>query len=182
MKHQTDPKLSSWVNHYGCFFMCMVYWFYFQLTGKDREYEEIESIKQKAFDAGIISGDLNHDGDLDDSGEGEIQGDMLLKGIHVNGKDALCDIAGVPLHYIGSVPVEHYKWEPGHFCIGQFHNAWKDSKGKHEFTHYVGVNGRMIAGRKNDREVVEYDPIPDSNTVRIGKLVAVRVFVKKGGA
>lgn len=180
MKHQTDSQFCSWINHYGCFFMVLVYWFYYLLTQKDRDYDEIETIRVAAFESGIISGDLNHDGDLDDAGEGEIQGDMLVKGQHINGKDALAALADVPLHYVGRVPINSYVWQPGHYCIGEFYHEWTANGKVKKFTHYVAVSGRGIAARKTDAEIVTYDSIPGSNTVANGKLVAVRVFVKKG--
>lgn len=159
--------------------MVMVYWFYFLLTKIDRGADEIIAIKDKAFERGIISGDLNHDGDLDDAGEGEIQGDMLVKGQHINGKDALAKLADVPLHYIGKIGITSYVWQPGHYCIGEYYNEWTAADGKKKsFRHFVAINGREVAKRKTDKEVVTYDPIPNSNTVANGKLVAVRVFVK----
>ena len=182
MKHQTDVKFCPWINDFGCMFLVMVYWFYFLLTNLDRGYDEIEGIRKEAFDKGIISGDLNHDGDLNDAGEGEIQGEMKIDGKDVDGKDALCDIAGVKLHYIGRVPVESYRWEPGHYCMGEFYHEWDDAKGHHKYRHFVAINGREVATRKSDKEIVTYDPIPNSNTVANGKLVAIRVFVKKGDA
>ena len=175
MKHQTDAQLGKWTNSYGCFFMSLVYWLYWLITGIDRKYTEIIGIKDAAFDLGVITGDLNRDGDLDDAGAGEIQGDVRIVGKIVNGKDELLRLARVPLKYTGRVPIGDYRHEAGDYCIGEFWREWVEGGREKKFIHFVGIDGAKLRGRKTDREVVVYDPIQNSRTVRDGRLVAVRV-------
>lgn len=150
MKHQTDSQFLGYINKYGCFFMCMTYWFSFKKDGIELSYEFLNSIWTKAIDKGIISGDLNHDGDMDDAKE-------LL----ILDKDKLLSLVGLKLKYVGSFNTIDFIKKDGQLYIGEFHN---DRTG---FTHFIAVDENLK---------IIYDPILDSVTAREGKIKTVRVF------
>jgi hypothetical protein len=149
MKHQTDTQLTHYINKYGCFFMCMCYWFKFQIEGKEPDYGFLNALLANAINLGIISGDLNHDGDMDDSNE-------LL----VLDKNRLLELAGLKIKYLGLFSPD--KTIPtGNFAIGEFYNE------RTKFTHFVAIGP--------DKKAV-YDPILNSVTYREGGLKSIRLF------
>lgn len=144
MIYQNDPYVKThcpelW--HYGCAFLSVAYY-----------REKYESIPWKAADlvevwnrakaCGVISGDLNGDGDTDDGGECEIQN-----------WTELCTILGVhlrniPGHFAPRDPITR-----GYYSICAWYNPTT------KFTHFV-------VGTKKP---VEFDPIMGgSRTVREG--------------
>ena len=70
--NQADPGLISPIQHYGCYFLTLAQTSPIVFQG-DEGAQRLNGIWAKATDKGIISGDINHDGDLDDDGEAEIQ-------------------------------------------------------------------------------------------------------------
>jgi len=149
MKRQTDLQLIGYISKYGCFFMCMVYWLSLK-KGHDVEYDFLNVVWQNAILKGIISGDVNKDGDMDDGNE-------LL----ILDKDKLLRLAGVDMRYIGSFAPKAVTKQDGVYLIGEMYNE------RTKFTHFVGLD---------DNFKVEYDPIENSITAREGVLKSVRVF------
>jgi len=149
MKHQTDLQLIGYIAKYGCFFMDMTYWLSSK-KGNDLAYDFLNVVWMTAIQKGIISGDVNKDGDMDDA-------DELL----ILDKDKLLTLAGVDMKYLGSFPPEAIIKKAGVYFIGEFYNE------RTKFTHFVGLD---------DNLKVEYDPIENSVTVKEGKLKTVRVF------
>ena len=156
MVYQNDPIIvrncpEMW--HYGCAYLSLA-WYREKYDRKPWEAEELIKIWELARKKGIISGDLNKDGDIDDSGEGEIQDWTQL-----------CSLLGI-----------HLKNIPGHFApddpiVKGYYSicAWYNPITK--FTHFV-------VGTKRP---VEFDPISGgSRTVRNGypKQDGLRVFVR----
>lgn len=163
MLYQTDKNLGTWINSYGCFFMVVVFWFAKKLLGVERSVAQVLVILVDCLLRGVISIDKNYDGDLDDAGEGEIQGKMPNG---KDGKDELARLAGLKLKYAGRKEIGTFIPNNSDLYVGEFYNEAT------KFRHFVGVefvNGKWI---------VVYDPIPGSRTVREGKLVAVRIFKK----
>jgi len=149
MKHQTDPQLAHYINKYGCFFMDMCYWIKWQVEGKEPDYGFLNALWTNAINTGVVSGDLNHDGDMDDNGE-------LL----ILDKDKLLSLAGLKVKYVGSFGAD--KTIPdGAYAIGEFYNA------RTKFTHFVAIG--------KDKKAV-YDPILNSVTYREGVLKTIRLF------
>lgn len=149
MKHQTDGALEHYINKYGCFYMDMCYWFKWQTSGSEPTYAFLNGTWEKAINDGVISGDVNHDGDFDDK-------DELL----ILDKDALLYLAGIPLKYIGSFPPD-YEIKDNIYLIGEFYNK------RTNFTHFVVIG-------KDKKRI--YDPIPDSVTYKEGVLKSIRIF------
>lgn len=149
MKHQTDIKLDHYINKYGCFFMCICYWINWQVNKKEPEYCELNAIWNNAINLGIISGDMNKDGDMDDSNEA-----LILD------KDKLLSLADIKLHALGSFSPDH-PIKDGQYAIGEFYNP------RTKFTHFVAIG--------QDKKAT-YDPILNSVTYREGKLKTIRLF------
>lgn len=153
MIYQTNRKLSKYFNRYGCLFTSIAYARPF-LGGKDWTAQELQEKWNKALKEGILSGDLNNDGDFDDAKELEIQDyPRLLK--------------------LLEVPLE---WIPGHhnpamalvgplFAVGAFFNP------RTKFTHFAVVD--------HTKKVI-FDPIEGGSvTCREGYLKSLRLFSVK---
>lgn len=162
MKRQTDRPFDAYIQKYGCFFMCIVYWFTLQIKKIDLGYNPINTIwlraeKERDENGGvIISGDVNGDGDKDDYDE-----------CLIHNKTALCKIAELPLEYIGSFAPDKVIKAKGQYYIGEYYREWTEKGKKKSFTHFAAIDESFNC---------IYDPILNSNTVRLGKLKTVRVF------
>jgi hypothetical protein len=162
MKRQTDLRLIGYINKYGCFFMTIVYWLTLVVLKTEIGFNRINTWWMLALESKdengkpILSGDMNGDGDMDDS-------DELL----IGDKTALCRLVGLPLVYVGSFAPEDVGKKPDQYYIGEFYREWTEKGKKKSFIHFGGLN--------DDFECV-YDPILDSNTVKLGRLKTVRVF------
>ena len=88
MLFQNTPLFPIDMQHYACRFL-MLARSREVLLNKRWESEELVHYWETARDAGIISGDLNMDGDYDDRGEDEILDD-----------DRLFVLMGLPLHTV----------------------------------------------------------------------------------
>jgi len=150
MKRQTDLQLIGYIAKYGCFFMCMTYWLTLKTTGKELDYDFLNRLWMEAIKKGIISGDVNKDGDMDDGNE-------LL----ILDKDRLLALSGLNLKYVGSFQPNAVTKEQGVYFIGEFYNA------RTKFTHFAGLDDNLKP---------EYDPIENSMTIREGVLKTVRVY------
>lgn len=129
--------------------MDMAYWLHFKVFNVEPSYNFLNTKWMEAIDKGIISGDLNKDGDMDDKKELEIQDhNKLLK--HLN----------IPFRYLGSFPPTT-KIESKQYAIGEFYNT--DTT----FTHFAFLDSN---------KKVEYDPIKDSITVKNGTLKTIRLY------
>ena len=150
VKRQTDLWLIGYIGKYGCFFMCLVYYYARWLKMPELDYYELNDIWEKAIESGVISGDLNHDGDLDDAGEC-----LILD------KEALLRMAGIIAKYDTQGP--GYIANPSDYLIAEMFNK------RTNFTHFVVIDGK--------RNIV-YDPIKDSITAREGMIKSIRVLRK----
>lgn len=144
MLYQNDPRLVAqrpYLAKYGCAFMALAF-YRERYEARPWKIADIVSAWDEALNTGVISGDLNLDGDLDDGGECEIQ-DWT----------GLCCILGLPLVNIDG----HF--DPFDPIISPFYSicAWYNPKTR--FTHFVVGHERPV----------EYDPIAGgSRTVREG--------------
>ena len=119
---------------------------------KDISVEEQNIIWDILVRNGYITGDLNGDGDVDDALES-----IILN--HDAVAEALCaDIEYLDAHFPPETPIPTncvaigcFKWKSRHFAV-------------------INKNKNVI-----------YDPTPNSNTVKYGKLESIRLYkVKKG--
>lgn len=158
MIYQTDKALSREIQRYGCAFCSLAYYRERQ-GGPEWTARDLNAIWGLAKDQGIISGDLNNDGDTDDEGELEI--------LNWN---SLARLMGLPLKILtrpdgkGNLtthfPVGH-PLAAGKFVIAQWYNH--DTR----FHHFVVGLSRPV----------EYDPIEvGSRTVREGFAETIRIF------
>lgn len=70
--NQAHPLLLQAIQSYGCYFLCLAEASPIVFKG-DEGVQRLNGIWAKATELGYISGDINHDGDIDDDGEAEIQ-------------------------------------------------------------------------------------------------------------
>lgn len=144
---QTDKRLLSVINKYGCYFLCLAHSSPVVFEGESG-CQKLNGIWAKAVELGYISGDLNRDGDFDDTGEAEIQNasalaNLLRLAVKYDGKhhDATEDIP-----------------QNVRVVLGQFFLSG---------SHFVVLN-------KNKK--VAHDPYGSSNTVKNGYLKSMRWF------
>jgi hypothetical protein len=149
---QKDPALKPEIQKYGCYFLSILYHSPETLNARDANVVWDMCVRR-----GIITGDLNGDGDVDDANE------SLL-----TAPQKLLDMAQIPAKFDGrhhaadeAVP------ENAAFAIGGFSRAGSG------VTHFV-----VIDRAKN----VLYDPLGASLSVRDGRLATMRLFFPKGAA
>ena len=70
--NQAHPLFLRAIQSYGCYFLCLAEASPIIFKG-DEGVQRLNGIWAKATELGYISGDINHDGDVDDDGEAEIQ-------------------------------------------------------------------------------------------------------------
>jgi hypothetical protein len=119
---------------------------------KDVSVEEQNIIWDILVRNGYITGDLNGDGDVDDA----------LESIILD-HDAVADALGSDIEYLDAHFPPDTPIPTNCVAIGCF--KWKS-------THFA-----VLDRKKN----VVYDPIPNSNTVKHGVLISLRLYkIKKG--
>lgn len=117
--NQTSEGLLPVIKKYGCLFMCHAYASPILFQGDDG-VRKLNALWKKAVELGIISDDLNHDGDYDDNGEAEVLDHNALAekifanalkydNIHHGADEELPDNAGL---VIGM-----YKYKGTHFVV-----------------------------------------------------------------
>lgn len=154
MIYQTDPRIQKarpYLAKYGCAFLSLAY-YREKYEGIPWHVDGLIEAWDEAMRSGVISGDLNNDGDYDDGGECEIQNWTRL-----------CNVLGVRLRNIEG----HFSIDDplitGYYAICAWYNPIT------KFTHFV-------VGTKRP---VEFDPIAGgSRTVREGapKKNGLRIF------
>lgn len=144
---QTDKRLLKVIQKYGCLFLCFAHASPIVFEGAEG-IRTLNIIWQKAEFEGIISGDLNKDGDYDDAGEAEVQ-------TH----DKLAQLFDLPVRYDGKhhSPTEKIP-DNVKIIFGCFF-----LKG----THFVILDRNLE---------VTFDSYGKSNTVRNGWLKNVRWY------
>jgi hypothetical protein len=148
MIYQTDRRLDADINAIGCAFDSMAY-FRERYQHKPWTAEELQAAWDGAIATGIISPDANHDGDLLDKGEGEIQS-----------WQALANYLGCAVQFLGFFPPGAPE-RVGNFVIARWFNP------RTNFRHFV----------VGDLRPVEWDPIKGGSvTVREGAPDSLRIF------
>jgi len=155
MIYQTDAPMGKYFNKYGCLFSSIAFARPF-LGGPDWTHADLRDKWDTAIIKGILSGDLNLDGDMDDAGELEIQD-----------HDAVCVLLECPLSYI---PGHHNPATPitaDLYAVGAFFNP------RTKFTHFAVVDKNLK---------VVYDPIKGGSvTCREGYVKSLRLYSIKRG-
>lgn len=146
--NQADPRLILPIQHYGCYFLTLAQASPIVFSG-DEGCQRLNGIWVKATELGIISGDINHDGDVDDDGEAEIQDVTQLAQKFFNLK-----VKYDGIHHEGNEPIP----ASVKLVIGQY---W-----------YKG--GHFVQLSKSKKVI--YDSYGKSNTVKNGYLKTMRWF------
>ena len=139
---QTDKTLLPVINAYGCLFLCFAQASPLIFSG-EKGRQALNKIWTEAEKKGYISGDLNHDGDYDDSGEAEIQNHNALAN----------EFFALNIRYDGIHHKADEKIPPEvKIVFGKY--VWKGA-------HFVIIN---------KSKKVTFDSFGTSNTVKNGKL------------
>lgn len=145
---QSDKELLPVIRDYGCLFLCFAEVSPLIFEGSEGR-KALNKIWNEATKKGYISGDLNHDGDLDDSGEAEIQNHNALAN----------EFFALSVRY-----------------DNQHHKADEKipSKVLFVFGKYVWKSGHFVVLNKS--KIVIFDSFGKSNTVKNGKLDTMRWY------
>lgn len=116
---QNHPLLAAWFAKLGCAIDCVAF-FREARMGQPWRVHELGAAVHLLVDRGIVTGDLNGDGDMDDANEGMIQDWQKL-----------ADGLGLPLQYLGKFSfkdelrfrgsdfwvLKAYKWNIIHWTV-----------------------------------------------------------------
>lgn len=142
---QTDKSLDENIQKYGCYFLSLAH-----CTGKEFTASQLNFIWTICIDKGYINGDINGDGDMDDSNEAVI--------VNPNG---VCRELGLLYKYVDKHISPHEAIPEGYLSIGRFYNR------RTRHIHFVVIN---------KYKTVIFDPIPNSVTVKEGVLDSMRLY------
>lgn len=145
---QSDRELLPVIRDYGCLFLCFAEVSPLTFEGSNGR-KALNKIWEEATKKGYISGDLNHDGDCDDSGEAEIQNHNALAN----------EFFALSVRYDNI----HHKA-----------NESISSGVKFVFGKYVWKYGHFVV--LNKLKKVIFDSFGTSNTVKNGKLESMRWY------
>ena len=146
--NQADSRLLNVEQSYGCYFLTLAQASPIVFQG-DEGCQRLNGIWAKAVDLGIISCDINHDGDFDDDGEAELQNVTRLAQEFFNLKvkyDGKHHGADEPIPASVKIVIGQYWYKGGHFVL------------------------------LNKSKKVTYDSYGKSNTVKNGYLKTMRWF------
>jgi hypothetical protein len=166
MIYQNTEKIDADAQKYSCLFNVIAR-AREVLCGRPWEIDEYNEYWRGAKAAGIISGDLNMDGDFDDRGEDEIldyqrifdflEVPLLSVSPKKTGLATMTDRNGV----VRVAPQKH-PLDIKKFWVAE---------------HWVWMQGHFVQGRGTGKEPAIWDPIAGgSNTRRRGYLESLRVF------
>ena len=117
--NQADTRLISPIQHYGCYFLTLAEASPI-IFKEDEGCQRLNGIWVKATELGIISGDINHDGDVDDDGEAEIQNATRLAQEFFNLKvkyDGIHHKADELIPANVKIVIGQYWYKSGHFVL-----------------------------------------------------------------
>lgn len=130
---QSDTRLLGAINRYGCYFLCFAEASPIVFSG-DEGCMKLNGIWAKATEMGYISGDLNHDGDVDDDGEAEIlkPSELAQKFFKLKVKyDGIHHKADEIIPSSVKLIIGQFWWKSGHFVlISRLKKVLYDSYGK----------------------------------------------------
>ena len=116
---QSDSRLIKPIQTYGCYFLTLAQASPIVFSG-DEGCQRLNGIWTKATELGVISGDINHDGDVDDDGEAEIQDATRLAQEFFNLKvkyDGIHHKADEDIPPAVKIVIGQYWWKGGHFVL-----------------------------------------------------------------
>lgn len=144
---QTDEELLPVIRKYGCLFLCFAYASPLLFEGKVGRYA-LNGLFIEAIFKGIISDDINHDGDYDDIGEAEVQDhNALARLFNLKVKyDGIHHTADEKIPSNVAIVFGQYYWKSGHFVV------------------------------LNNSKKVSFDSCESSNTVKNGQLKSMRFY------
>ena len=145
---QSDKELLTVIQDYGCLFLCFANASPMIFEGSSGR-KALNKIWKEAEKQGYISGDLNHDGDYDDSGEAEVRNHTALAN----------EFFALPVKYDNI----HHKADekiPSNVAV--------------VFGRYVFKFGHFVQLDKTKKVI--FDPLGKSNTVTNGKLKSMRWY------
>ena len=145
---QSDKELLPVIQDYGCLFLCFAEVSPLIFEGSNGR-KALNKIWIEAEKKKYISGDLNHDGDYDDSGEAEILNHNALAN----------EFFALSVHYDN----KHHKAEEK-----------IPSSVKIVFGKYMWKYGHFVVLNKNKKVI--FDSFGISNTVKNGKLESLRWY------
>lgn len=145
---QSDKGLLPVIQEYGCLFLCFAQVSPMIFKGAEGR-KALNKIWEEATKKGYISGDLNHDGDLDDDGEAEIKNHTALAN----------EFFALSVKYDGTHHKADEKIPP---------------KVQIVFGRYVWKGGHFVVLNKSKK--VTFDSFGVSNTVKNGKLDTMRWY------
>lgn len=145
---QTNSSFLPEIRKYGCLFLCFAHASPTVFAGYSGIIE-LNALWKEAVKTGIISGDLNGDGDVDDDGEAivlnheRLANEIFNMNVKYDGKH----------HGANELVPDNVK-----FVFGEY---------RYTSSHFVVLN---------KLKSVILDPYGSSNTVRNGKLVSMRWY------
>lgn len=145
---QSDRTLLPVIREYGCLFLCFANASPLIFEGEEGR-KALNKIWKEAEKKNYISGDLNHDGDYDDSGEAEIKNHNALAN----------EFFALDVRYDNT----HHKADEA-----------IPSKVKIIFGKYVYKGGHFVQLDRSKK--VTFDSFGKSNTVANGKLESMRWY------
>ena len=145
---QSDKGLLPVIQTYGCLFLCFAYASPLVFDGAEGR-KALNKSWEEATKKGYISGDINKDGDFDDSGEAEIQNHNALAN----------EFFALDVRYDGSHHKADEKIPP---------------RVKVVFGKYVWKGGHFVVLNKSKSIIC--DPMGKSNTVKNGRLDSMRWY------
>lgn len=166
MFYQNEPGLADYIQHYGCLTLDLAL-AREKITGQLWTKDEFNQLWKDAIAAGIISGDLNCDGDLNDDGEAILQR-----------WDAFCIMGNIPLR---ALRTDEIKWPMGKDENGvprilptavSFDPTryWVAERWKYKISHFVKGDGTGLL--KPEYDSIRYGSL----TRQKGKIMDLRVL------
>ncbi len=163
MFYQDGIGARGEMQKYGCLY-CVLLYSRIKILGLPVSQAEANVGWMRAIDEGLITGDLNKDGDFDDQGEAEI---------HYNNLPGLIELLHLPLiRLLSAAEVGTGTSKDGWPLPGEIKRKdwYIAERWRWKYNHFV-------AGAGAGTRPVEYDPIrTGSLTVRNGNCVDLRVF------
>lgn len=148
--NQRDERLLQPIRDYGCLFLSLAYNSPV-VYAYSRGITDLNMLWNKCLSRGYITGDLNHDGDVNDDGESEIMNHTYVAQL------LGCEVVYDGVHHLPSETIPEDKVA---FAIGAFH---------YKFTHFATVS-------KDDEHKVIWDSLGNSVSIAKGTLNSVRWY------
>lgn len=143
---QTDFRFLPIIQKYGCLYLCL-----YQASNKILSHKQLNDNWIELTKRGVISGDLNGDGDFDDAGEAEIFN-----------HNAVCESFGLNVHYRNEHSLITANLDNAQIIIGKY---------TYKYSHFVLLDNQLK---------IIYNSLKHSISVEKGKLMSLRIYDKVG--